>query len=89
MRAAFEGYREVNGLHPVLTLSYEKASNCNHGNTLADSIDIELTEGVENEDDVAVQCDRGVIFIERAIRDLRHIQSALARKEREQENGAS
>jgi hypothetical protein len=87
--AAFEAYREVNDLHPATNLSYEEASKHCHGDTLADFLVLELTEGVEGEDDAAAQYERGRTFLERAISDLEHVQTALADKQREQNDGAS
>lgn len=82
-KAAFEAYREVNDLHPATNLSYEDASEHCHGDTLADFLVLELTEGIENEDEIAAQYDRGVVLLERAIRDLTHVQTTLANKQRE------
>lgn len=85
---AFEAYRDVNDLHPATNLSYEDASEHSHGDTLADFLVLELTEGVEGEDDIAAQCERGVDLLERAIRDLTHVQTVLADKQREHNDGA-
>lgn len=87
--AAFEAYREVNDLHPAANLSYEEASKHCHGDTLADFLVLELTEGVEAEDNATAQYERGRTLLERAISDLEHVQTALADKQREQNDGAS
>jgi hypothetical protein len=74
---AFEAYREVNDLHPADSLSYEEARKHDNGDTLADFLVMELTEGVEETEDTTVQYDRGIALIERAIRDLSHVQTEL------------
>jgi hypothetical protein len=75
--AAFEAYREVNDLHPADSLSYEEARKHDNGDTLADFLVMELTEGVEEAGDTAAQYGWGIALVERAIRDLTHVQTEL------------
>ena len=81
--AAFEAYRENNDLHPAGELSYEDARNHCHGDTLADFIVTELTEGVKNEEDIEKQYYRGVDLLETAIADLEHVKQTLVAEQRE------
>ena len=74
---AFEAYREVNVLYPADSLSYEEACRGGNGDTLADFLVIELTEGVEEAEDTATQYDLGVALLESVIRDLSHVQTEL------------
>ena len=84
---AFEAYRKVNNLYPADSLSYAEACKHDNGDTLADFLVIELTEGVENEESPAAQHDRGIALLEKAIRDLSHVQIELEdRREQLQTN---
>jgi exonuclease VII small subunit len=74
---AFEAYREMNDLHPADSLSYEEACKHDNGDTLADFLVMELTEGTEEAENAAAQYERGIELIERAIRDLQHVQTEL------------
>lgn len=74
---AFEAYRRMNNLHPADALSYAEACKHDNGDTLADFLVIELTEGVEDEESLAAQHDRGITLLKKAIRDLSHVQTEL------------
>jgi exonuclease VII small subunit len=74
---AFEAYREVNDLHPTESLSYQEARAHCHGDTLADFLVLELTEGVDEGENAAAQYERGTELVERAINDLSHVQMRL------------
>lgn len=87
-RAAFEAYRETNDLHPAAELSVEDArAHCN-SDTLADFIVLELTEGVEGEENVEEQYYRGVDLLSNAISDLEYVRQSLVTEQRERQNNA-
>lgn len=87
--AAFEAYRENNDLHPADELSYEEAHEHCNGDTLADFIVQELTEGVENEEDIEEQYYRGVDLLTAAISDLEYVRQSLVNEQRERQEDAS
>lgn len=82
---SFEAYREVNDLHPAESLSYEEAREHCHGDTLADFLVLELTEGVEEVENAAAEYNMGIALLERAIRDLLHVQMRLEEAHQEQQ----
>lgn len=87
-RAVFEAYRETNDLHPADELSFEDAREHCNGDTLADFIVLELTEGVEGEEDIEEQYYRGVDLLSNAISDLEYVRQSLVAEQRERQSDA-
>jgi hypothetical protein len=83
---AFEAYREMNDLHPSESLSYQEARAHCHGDTFADFLVLELTEGVDENENVAAQYERGIELVERAINDLSHVQIRLKEAHHKQQS---
>lgn len=83
---AFKAYREVNDLHPSESLSYQEARAHCHGDTLADFLVLELTEGVDEGENAAAQYGRGIELVERAINDLSHVQMKLKEAHNKQQS---
>jgi exonuclease VII small subunit len=83
---AFEAYRKVNDLHPSESLSYQEARAHCHGDTLADFLVVELTEGVDEDENAAAQYRRGIELVERAINDLSHVQMKLKESHHKQQS---
>lgn len=87
-QAAFEAYRENNDLHPADELPYEDAREHCHGDTLADFLVVELTEGVEGAEDIEEEYYRAVDLLTSAISDLEYVKHSLVAEQRERQSDA-